>query len=525
MTTRDRPLARQVFLLQTLSVALLVVALVALSSWDSRHNEFAVARTRCVELAQVVAMAPIVVDAVERNAASPGLQAYADDVQRRAGMDFVVIMGLDRTRYTHPTAERVGEPFLGDLGSAPTGGVFTQEYAGTLGPSVRSVVPVISASGSVVGLVSVGITIQRLEGAAPARLGAIAAVAAALLGVGALGAWLISNRLRRQTHGLGEAELARMYEYYDSVLHAVREGLLLLDPAGVIQLANVEGRRLLGLADDVTGRAISAVGLPDDLAARLEARALTLDELAVVGDRVLVVNQQRASYGGRDTGSVVTLRDRTELQRATGELATIRGLTETLRAQNHEAENRMHTVVSLIELGHPERAAEFATGRLASAQRLTDRLAVRDADDTVVTALLLGKTAQASERGIDLVLDEDSHVAGLCVPEGVAVTILGNLLDNAMDAVAGRENPRIETLVVASSGGFHVEVEDSGPGIPEGLRDAVLEAGWTTKADTTGHGLGLALVRQVIERHGGRLSCGTSDLGGAAFVVDIGDST
>ncbi len=96
----------------------------------------------------------------------------------------------------------------------------------------------------------------------------------------------------------------------------------------------------------------------------------------------------------------------------------------------------MHTVVSLIELGHPGRAAEFATGQLAAAQLLTDRLAVPDADETVVTALLLGKSAQASERGIDLVIDEDTRVAGLCLPETDAVTILGNLLDNAMDAVA-----------------------------------------------------------------------------------------
>ena len=223
---------------------------------------------------------------------------------------------------------------------------------------------------------------------------------------------------------------------------------------------------------------------------------------------------------GRRTGSVITFRDHTELQRATGELATVRGLTETLRAQNHEASNRLHTVVSLIEMGHADEASAFATGESASAQRLADRLTA-SGQEPVCAALLLGKSAQASERGIEFVLDEDSRIDALPLPASGAVTILGNLIDNAFEAVAGLPSPRVELYVCADATTFTLEIEDSGPGVPEQLRAAVLERGWTSKPDAPGHGIGLALVLQVVRKHRGTLNVGSSELGGAAFVVRI----
>lgn len=513
-------MARQVFLLQAASLLALVAVVFGVLAWDARDKDLASARARCIDIAQTVALSEIVTSHTAAHATSPALQAYADAVRSATDTDFVVVMGLDRSRLTHPSPDQIGQAFRGDVGDAPTGGVFTQEYAGTLGPSVRAVVPVRAASGDVVGLVSVGILIGRLESGVPLRVAIIAAIAAALLAAGGLGAWLISRRLNRQTRGLDAAALAQMHEFYDSLLHAVREGLLILDPSGSVQLANDEAGRLLGLPEDSTGRPITEVGLPDDLASQLLHRSVGGDELVLVGDRVLVVNQRPASYLGRDTGSVVTLRDHTDLQRIGGELATVRGLTETLRAQNHEAANRLHTVVSLIEMGQAERAVEFVTGTLVTAQHLTDQLAGAS-DEPVCAALLLGKSAQASERGIDFSLDVDSRVDGLPLPETDAVSILGNLIDNALDAVAGRPEPRVEVLVCADSASFRVEVEDSGPGIPPEARADVLRRGWTTKADAAGHGLGLALVAQIVSRHGGRLELRDSGLGGVCVIVDI----
>ncbi|HET6652538.1 MAG TPA: sensor histidine kinase [Nocardioides sp.] len=521
MKVRERSVAGQILLLQILTVLLVVAVAVTLAYVDARRDQRDSARLRSVDIAETVADAPDVIAALDDPEPSATIQPFAERVRRDTGTDFVVVMALDRTRFSHPDPAQLGRAFIGDLGAAPEGRVFTQQYTGTLGPSMRAVVPVRD-DGEVVALVSVGITLERIDRQLDRRLLPIVLAAGAVLAVGALGAWLISRRLRRQTHGLGAAEITRMYEYYDSVLHAVREGLLLIDGDGRVQLVNDEAARLLDTPADAVGQRVTEIGLPEPLAESLLAGTAGPDEIRLVGDRVLVVNQAEAHWEGEAVGSVVTLRDHTELQAVSGELDTVRGLAESLRAQNHEAANRLHTVVSLIELGRVDEAVEFATEELESAQLLTDTV-VGSVGEPVVAAVLLGKSAQAAERGIELVIDEATRVLGLVVEPRDVVTILGNLLDNAFDAVAETEPRRVRVRVVADNTVLDIEVGDSGPGLPEGAAEQVFRHGWSTKRgdDAVGRGLGLALVGQVVRRHGGRIDAGTSDLGGARFTVHV----
>jgi two-component system CitB family sensor kinase len=525
--SRERSLAQQIFVLQLLTVVLVVVVAVVLAYVDARRDQLESARLRSVNIAEAVADTPDVLRALGEAEPSRVIQPYAERVRRDTRTDFVVVMGLDRTRYSHPDVTQLGRPFIGDLGGAPEGRVFTQEYTGTLGRSMRAVVPVREgAGGEVVALVSVGITLDRIDRALERRLLPIGLAAVAVLGVGAAGAALISRRLRRQTHGLGAAEITRMYEYYDSVLHAVREGMLLVDADDRVQLVNDEAHRLLGLSEDVLGRGLAELDLPETLTRSLLAGDAGPDEIHLVGDRVLLVNQADARWQGRDVGSVVTLRDHTELRAVTGELDTVRGLAEALRAQNHEASNRLHTVVSLIELGRVDDAVAFATEELQTAQLLTD-VVVGAVEEPVVAAVLLGKSAQAAERGIDLVIDEDTAVSALVVEPRDVVTILGNLLDNAFDAVTAADDKQVHVRVHADTDGLEVDVDDSGDGLPEDVREQVFRRGWSTKRgdEAVGRGLGLALVGQVVRRHGGRVAVEDSPLGGARFTVRIGGTS
>ena len=519
-TGREPSVARQILLLQVLVVLVLVVASLGLAAYDARRNARAQATQRAVAVAEAVADSPTVVRAVTGPHPTTALQPFAVDVQRDTGVDFVVVMGLDRTRFTHPNPSRIGEPFVGDLGDAPRGRVFTQEYTGTLGPSMRAVVPVTDGS-RVVALVSVGITVEEIDRQLRRDLLLVLVAALAVLAVGLAGAWLVSRRLRRQTHGLGEREITRMYEYYSAVLHAVREGLLLLDDDGRVQLVNDEARRLLDLPDDVVGRSVHDLGLPPGLVAAALGRTPETDDLYAAGEKLLVVSSAPATWQGREVGAVVTLRDHTELRAVTGELDVVRGLTESLRSQNHEAANRLHTVVSLIEMGRPEEAVTFATEELRLAQRLTDQV-MGAVGDPVLAALLLGKSAEAAERGVELAVagDVPADTAGIASRD--LVTVVGNLVDNALDAVTGAPVRRVRVLLEAEPDGLRVTVGDSGPGLDPAEADRVLERGWTTKAsagDVGGRGVGLALVGQVARRYGGHVAIGASDLGGARFEV------
>ena len=525
---RELSVARQILALQGLVVLVLVAVSLTLAAYDARRDARATATDRAVAVAQAVADSPTVVRALADRDPSTVLQPFAERVRRDTDVDFVVIMRLDRTRFTHPDPSQIGEKFIGDLGTAPDGRVFTQEYTGTLGPSMRAVVPVRDG-GRVTALVSVGITVSTIDRLLRHDLLPILLAALAVLAAGLGAAWLVSRRLRRQTHGLGEREITRMYEYYSAVLHAVREGLLLLDDRGRVQLVNDEARRLLRLPDDVLGRSVHDLGLPPGLVAAALGRTRESDDIYVAGDHVLVVSSAPASWQGREVGSVVTLRDHTELRSVTGELDVVRALTDSLRSQNHEAANRLHTVVSLIEMGRPEEAVDFATEELQVAQLLTDRV-VGAVGDPVVAALLLGKTAEVAERGIELAITGDLSVEHADRAEHAEVaardlvTVLGNLVDNALDAVTGRDTRRVAVRLDGDGERVRVVVSDSGPGLTEDEAAHVLERGWTTKAsasDVGGRGVGLALVGQVARRYGGDVRIGTSDLGGAEFTVTL----
>ena len=224
-------------------------------------------------------------------------------------------------------------------------------------------------------------------------------IASLMLGVAIAGNALVTWRVRRATRGMGTQSLARMLDFYEGVLHAAREGLILLDADGRVQLANDEALQLLGLRAVTPGTPIDELHLGSTLAELLRAGRTAYDELHLGAQGVVVVNQQPAR-----SGRIVTLRDHTQLQRLLGELDAVRSLAESLQAQNHEASNRLHTVVSLIEIGKPERAREFAVSELQFAQAMTDRV-VGTVGDPVLASLLLAKLSQAQERGVVLTLE------------------------------------------------------------------------------------------------------------------------
>ncbi|MER5982145.1 ATP-binding protein [Streptomyces sp. NPDC001787] len=435
--TRPRSLAGQLFAMQVVLVAAVVAgcAVFAYVSGSAQAEETAARQVRAVALA--VAGSPSVREAIRTPDPSAALQPYAEQVREETGIAFVTIMDPRGVRWTHPDSRLIGDTFLGHTEQALRGETFTETYTGTLGPSIRVVTPVRDGGG-ITGLVSAGITVERVSTQVRDQLGALGLAAGGALALGGLGTYVINARLRRHTHGMNATELSRLHDYHQATLHAVREGLLMLDGRRRIALINDAGRELLGLGPGAVGRTVAELALPAPLTGALLAAEPRVDELHLTADRVIVVNT-RPVVGGEQRGTVVTLRDHTELQALSGELDSERGFTRALRSQAHEAANRLHTVVSLIELGRVEEAVGFATAELELAQELTDRV-VGAVAEPVLAALLLGKASQAHERGVELVLADDSLIDDGALPDRPAqrdlVTILGNLIDNAVDAAS-----------------------------------------------------------------------------------------
>ncbi|MFG2310216.1 ATP-binding protein [Streptomyces sp. NPDC048566] len=516
---RPRSLAGQLFGMQAVLIAVLVAGYALFTYVSDRGQAEEAAGRQAMAVARSVADSPSVREAVGTAHPSALLQPYALRVQRDTGVDFITIMNPRGIRWTHPDESRIGGHFLGHTGPALAGRSFTETYTGSLGPSVRAVTP-IRAGGETVGLVSAGIRVQAITERIQDQVTALVGVAGGALLIGGIGTYVINARLRRSTHGMNAAELSRMHDYHQAALHAVREGLLMLDGQFRVALMNDGGRELLGVPGEVVGRSVADLGLPAPLTGALLSAGSRVDEVHLTDTRVLVVNTSPVS-GGERRGTVVTLRDVTELQSLTGELDSERGFTEALRSQAHEAANRLHTVVSLIELGRAEEAVDFATAELELAQALTDEV-VSAVSEPVLAALLLGKAAQANERGVELVVSADSGIDDGLLPASLPardlVTVLGNLIDNAVDAAQGTPRARVTVTACTGDGVLVLRVADTGPGVDPAHAEQVFERGWSTKpAGPAGRGLGLALVRRTVNRHGGTLAVAEAPGGGAEF--------
>lgn len=478
------------------------------------------AMRRALAIAQTAAEPTVARDlaATEPSTSGPVQQA-AERVRQATGALYVVVMDTRGVRWSHTNPAQIGKYVSTDPGRALAGQEVMEIDTGTLGRSARAKVPLRDDRGEIVGAVSVGIAYgsvrDQLFGAVPGMM----LYAGAALAVGVLAALLVSLSLRRRTHGVAFADISALLDEREAMLHGVREGVVACDRFGRIRLVNDEARRLLNLDADATGHTPDEALPPGRTADVLAGRVDGADMLTVSGGRVLVANRMPT----RDGGTVVTLRDRTELELLGRELDSTQGLLDALRAQGHEHANRLHTLLGLIEIGRHDRAAQLiadvAHTHRASAEQIAERVR-----DPLLSALLVGKSAVAAERGVPLRLSSDTLLTDRVVDPRDLVTVLGNLIDNAVDAVAGHRppDPFIEVELRAEGTTAVLRVADTGPGIPPEMHEQVFTEGWSTKPPDHrphGRGIGLALVGRLAERYGGTARVTARAGGGAVFTV------
>lgn len=492
--------ARELFVWQLALLLILILAAGGAAVWDARRDADELTRQNVIAVTESVARMTSTATAIGSPDPTAILQPQTESIRKATGMDFIVVMAPDRTRFTHTDVSRIGGLFTGNIDRALAGETFTETYPGTLGPSIRAVAPVRGPDGTIVGLVSAGVTQAKVSAIVLATLPAIGLAVGTALVLAFVGAIALERRLRRRTLGLSFPDLRALYEQREAVLHAIGEGLLVFNTDGHAEIVNDEARRLLSLPPGAVTRA--------DLPASLEssgAEALT-DETHVTADRVLVVNQQPVRWENRTVGTVMTLRDRTELQRVSGELSSVTQFAESLRSRAHEADNRLHTVVTMVELGRAEDAVDFATAELAVSQHLIDRL-MSTVAEPALAALLLGKMSQARDHGVELTVTEESMLddpTTVALTQGELVTLVGNLVDNAIDAARAEAPGWVEVTVRGTDTELVVSVADSGPGMSADAFDRARTRGYSTKSGE--RGLGLALVWQVIAAHGGTIA-------------------
>ncbi len=513
------PFLRQVLVLQIGLLALVLCVGTVLAVWLESSQLSSQYEQRALGMARVVASDVDLGDAVAADR-QPLVQDKAERARLATGALFVVVTDEKGIRLAHPNPDQIGQLVSTDPTAALAGQEVTNIERGTLGLSARGKVPLRDHTGKIVGEVSLGIDAAEIDAAQSNQLwlGIGFSGVALLLGVG--GALLLTRLLKRRTLGLEPHELAELMQEHQAVLHGIGEGVLAVDAEGRVSVCNSEARRLLDL-DAAVGTPLAELSLPPRLRAALESSERVDNLVTVAGDRVLVANYREVRKDGIDLGGVLTLRDRTDLETLTRELDSTRELTDALRAQRHEFANRMHTLSGLIQTRHYTEADDYL--KAMSAGTITMLGPAGDLiNDPYLQAFLCAKTSTAAGLGVRLKVGGGSWVPSKVVAPVEVTTVVGNLVDNALEAARrGERRPaEVEVDLLADDTTLHVAVTDTGDGVPEGLQDTVFTEGVSTKDEG---GLGLALTLQAARSLGGdvRLADRGGNGRGALFLAQL----
>jgi two-component system CitB family sensor kinase len=526
MPRLGRTLASRI-LVAVLGIVVITMAVgFALFARLTTHAADARAIEQATGIAVTLGRVPEVARAVQDGDPGHVLARLGEQVRAGTKASYVVIIDRDGIRHSHPHGSLIGRPIEEPV-AALDGRVHTGIDEGSLGRSANARAPIVDASGRPVGEVSVGILESEVNVRLNAEVLDIALYSAIALALGVAASLLLARTIKRVTFGVEPSEIAALMQEREAMLHGIREGVLAVDAKGAINVLNDEARGLLGLEGARLGQRVEEVLPPGRLRRVVAGEVEGSDLVAVTDEHLLVLNRRPVTVAGHNAGWVVTIRDRTELEALLRQLDSMEGLSTALRAQEHEFSNRLHVLSVLLELGEVEEATRYSSQLQSETTMASEEIRAR-VGSPVVAALLLAKSTIASERDVVVRLDPASRIEAAQVEDLPVVTVLGNLIDNAVDAVA--DDPR--TVGASPRGGVTVSltcvdgtvlmsVVDTGPGIPaERLADVFVD-GYSTKEPRGAmrRGVGLALVHRLVTRAGGTITA--SSPGGGRFDVTL----
>ncbi|WP_081412322.1 DcuS/MalK family sensor histidine kinase [Tuberibacillus calidus] len=490
--------------------------------YETRNTEKNLAN-KAMDVAQMTSRSPTIIEALEGKRKESDIQALTQKMQRVTGVRFIVVMDMHHIRKSHPNPKQIGKHFVGgDEDRAMHGQSYISQARGTLGDSLRAFVPIYNDNGKQIGVVSVGIMLNRvLEAIHHSRNIIYIGISIGLV-IGLLSAVLIARKIKAILFGLEPTEISRMWKERDAMLKAVKEAILAINQNAEIVAANDEALRIFshaGIKEHPIGKRAEDVFPDFHLEDVLKNGKARYDHELKVGNLVLVTNQVPFTVENETVGAVATFRDKTELKQLAEQLTGVKLYAESLRAQTHEFINHLHVILGLLHLGDKNEV-------IAYIQRMTKRYQIEIGTvsklikDPVLAGFLLSKMSMAREQAIAFKVIGDKslpkpHEKGLA---DAAVTILGNLIDNAFDAVKEEKDKVISVTIDYTNDTAVFIVHDTGRGLPEALKCRLFEKGVSTKG--SGRGYGLAIVKQHVDEWGGTISVAT-DITGTTFKVTI----
>ncbi|MGG0845838.1 ATP-binding protein [Peribacillus simplex] len=482
---------------------------------------------KALSVAQTISLLPDIKQAFRNDNPSVIIQPIAEKIRRQIDAEFIVIGDENEKRLSHPDPNLIGKKMVGgDNGEVWNGKSIITESTGTLGPSIRGKSPIM-ANGKVIGVVSVGYLQDDIEKEVSRIQRKIVWTISFILIGGLLIAFFISFNIKKAILGLEPKEIAWMFQEKHAILESIHEGIIAIDVHGRITVVNETAHKILHIPKDIMlrGQKIEEVITHThllDVVSTAQAeydQEFMIDGEIFLASRIPILNEQ-----GEVIGAVASLRNKSELSNLLQELSHVKAYAEGLRAQTHEYSNRLYTLLGLIQLGSHKEAMDFISKEVDVTQGFIHFL-MKEVPDPIIAGFILGKVSLASELKIDFTIDRESSFKDIPseIDRDLLVTIIGNLINNAFEAVREneREEKRVSLFVTDLGKELIIEVEDNGRGMNSDVTERIFQNGFTTKNHQTNSGIGLSLVQEAIDGLGGSITFSTKEGEYTIFTVAI----
>lgn len=457
-------------------------------------------------VARTLASSPTVIDGLKAPPKQSPIAKLAENVQIRNDLLFVVVTDMAGIRYSHPTARNIGNRFIGnDIEATLRGQENTSVSQGTLVEALRVFTPVYDNTHRQIGVVAVGISLREVnEQLNESRWNMLWAVLFSLL-VGTIGSMLLVQTLKRILFGLEPYEISTLFEQRQAMLQSLKEGIIAVDKQGTVTLMNLSAQKMFhSSVEPALGKHKPPEQMVAVLHEVLHSGTAIQDREIFCFDRQLLCNAVPIYTKNKTTGAICTFRDKTEINQLTQRVNGMVSYVDALRERSHEFMNKLHVILGLLQLKHYDKLENYILQTANNYQMEIGSLQSK-IQSPVIAGFLIGKISRVQETGQELILAEASFLPDNTNEQQITVliTTLGNLIENALDALGQQKDGEIEIFLHYLNGILNIEVSDNGPGIEQKDISSIFDKGYTTKGEQ--RGVGLFLVKHQIENCQGNI--------------------
>lgn len=490
------------------------------------NNEYLInSRQRVENIASIISTSQMIIDKIQNPTLQniTAIQATTEQTRALTQIDFIVIFNMQGVRYSHPDKNKIGQTIVGgDEQRALNGESYTSIAKGTLGDSVRAFKPIMNEKHQQIGAVLVGQTLQKINHLASRTSQPIWLSLFASLTIAIILAYLLSHNIKKILYGLEPIQMAQLFAERNAIIRTVKEGIVVINRNGLITQINDEAIRILRIDNDKE----NIIGLP----IKNFIPNTRLHEVMMSGNAeydceqningvVILTNRTPLFVNDALVGAIASFRDMTEVRKLAENLTGVNRYADALRSQSHEFNNKLHVIYGLAFNDNKQELMDYLE-QIIGNQQAESKLVSQYIKDPIIAGFLNSKFSRARELNVTLEFNIDGILAPITDTSVIhsLVTILGNLIDNGLDAVQFLDDKQIKVSLVIDNSNFEIEINDNGEGISEKDIQYIFQKGYSTKGDNRGFGLYLVLA-SIDELDGHIQLCDLNNKKGTCFKV------